>query len=131
MTRRRLAGMVCLWLGIGGLSAGCEPVSLTLLGVGSVVGYAVSRDYVELTVEQPYDKVWSAALEETKRTGLLKDINQDTGRIEATAQGTHLVVTLERLTETTVKVIIKARKHMLPQIETAQRLATRLAKRLG
>ena len=58
-------------------------------------------------------------------------INQDTGRIEATTQGTHLVVTLERLTETTVKVIIKARKHMLPQIEIAQRLATRLAKRLG
>lgn len=127
--RRRLAGMVGLGLGIVGVSAGCAAVAL--VGVGSVVGYAVSRDHVEMTVEQPYDKVWSAALEETKRTGLLKDINQDIGRIEATAQGTHLVVTLERLTETTVKVIIKARKHMLPQIETAQRLATRLAKRLG
>ena len=127
--RRRLVGILFLWLGLGGLTAGCAAVAL--VSVGSVVGYAVSRDHVEMTVEQPYDKVWSAALEETKRAGLLKDINQDTGRIEATTQGTHLVVTLERLTETTVKVIIKARKHMLPQIEIAQRLATRLAKRLG
>ena len=129
--RRRLVGILFLWLGLGGLTAGCEPVSLTLLGVGSVAGYAVSRDRVELTVEQPYDKVWSAALEETKRAGLLKDVNPDVGRIEATYQGAHLTVTLERVTETAVKVVIKARKHMLPKIEIAQRLATRLAKRLG
>ncbi len=133
MTRRPLAGVgiTMVWLGLSGLVTGCDPVSLTLVGVGSVAGYAVSRDHVELTVEQPYDKVWDAALDETKRTGLLKDVNQETGHIEAMYQGTHITVTLERVTETAVKVIVKARKHMLPQIDLAQRLANRLARRLG
>ena len=131
MRRRRAigAGVTLLWLGGSVLTAGCAAVAL--VGVGSVAGYAVSRDHVELTVEQPYDKVWSAALEETKRTGLLKDVDQEKGRIEAMYQGTHLLVTLERVTETAVKVVVKARKHLLPQIDLAQRLAGRLARRLG
>ena len=130
MTNRWLgAGMLIAWVGGSALTAGCAAVAL--MSAGSVAGYAVSRDHVELTVEQPYDKVWSAALEETKRTGLLKDVNQETGHIEAMYQGTHIVVTLERVTETAVKVVVKARKHLLPQIDFAQRLATRLARRLG
>lgn len=131
MTRRHVAGagVTLVWLTVGGLTAGCAAVAL--VGVGSVAGYAVSRDHVELTVEQPYDKVWDVALDETKRTGLLKDVNQETGHIEATYQGTHIVVTLERVTETAVKVVVKARKHMLPQIDLAQRLASRMARRLG
>ena len=130
--RRGQLGILVGWLMIAGLSAGCPAAPFLLLaGAGGVAGYAVSKDMVELTVEQPYDKVWDVALDETKRTGLLKDVNQETGRIEATYQGTHIVVTLERVTETAVKVVVKARKHMLPQIDLAQRLASRVARRLG
>ena len=123
-TRGLLIGLL---LGVG--LTGCAAV--VLVGAGAVAGYAVSRDHVELTVERPYDQVWAAALDETKHSGLLKDVNRDTGRIEATNQGTHIEVTLERITETAVKVVVKARKHMLPQIDTAQRLAGRLARRLS
>ena len=119
--------LIGLLLGVG--LTGCAAV--VLVGAGAVAGYAVSRDHVELTVERPYDQVWAAALDETKHSGLLKDVNRDTGRIEATNQGTHIEVTLERITETAVKVVVKARKHLLPQIDTAQRLAGRLARRLS
>ena len=123
-TRGLLIGLL---LGVG--LTGCAAV--VLVGAGAVAGYAVSRDHVEVTVERPYDQVWAAALDEAKHSGLLKDVNRDTGRIEATNQGTHIEVTLERITETAVKVVVKARKHMLPQIDTAQRLAGRLARRLS
>ncbi|MBI4227655.1 MAG: hypothetical protein HY600_05255 [Candidatus Omnitrophica bacterium] len=128
---RRL-GLLIGWLTVALLAAGCPAAPFLLLaGAGGVAGYAVSKDKVELMVEQPYAKVWGVALEETKRAGLLKDLHEDTGRIEATYQGTHIVVTLERVTETSVKVVVKARKHLLPKIDVAQRLATRMARRLG
>lgn len=126
--RLRQLGRLVGWLTVATLSAGCPVV---LLGGGAVAGYAISRDHVELTVEQPYAKVWGVALDETKRAGVLKDLNEETGRIEATYQGTHIVVTLERMTEMSVKIVVKARKHLLPQIDVAQRLATRMARRLG
>lgn len=127
--RLRQYGLLAGWLMAGAWLSGCAAVAL--VGVGSVVGYAVSKDAVELTVEQPYAKVWSVALDETKHAGVLKDLNEDLGRIEATYQGTHIVVTLERVTETAVKIVVKARKHMLPKIDVAQRLANRMARRLG
>ena len=117
-----------LWATVWLSTTGCAAV---VLGAGAVAGYAVSRDHVELMVERPFDQVWLAALEETKRAGLLKDVNKDTGRIEAVSQGTHITVTLEPVSETTIKVLVRARKHLLPTIEVAQRLATRLARRLG
>ena len=125
MTGKTVLVSVVLVVGMMGCAA------VALVGVGAVAGYAVSRDRVEMVVERPYEQVWAAAMDETKHSGLLKDVDQDKGRIEAMHQGTHIEVTLEQVTETAVKVVIKARKHLLPQIDTAQRLAARLARRLG
>lgn len=121
------------WLGVLGLavmlgSSGCAAV---LVGAGAAAGYAVSRDHVELVTERPYAEAWAVCLEETKRMGLLEEVDEKAGRLTAHARGTSLVVTVERLTETTAKILIKARKHLLPQVETAQQLAARIARRLG
>jgi len=120
-------------MGLVGLAAmlGVAGCPVVLVGAGAVGGYAVSRDRVDLTLERPYDQVWSACLEETKRMGLLRNVDEKVGRIEAVNQGAHLVVTLQRLTETTVKVTVRARKALLPKVELAQQLAARIAKRVG
>jgi len=109
--------------------AGCAAAAL--MSVGAVAGYAISRDRVELTVERPYAAVWTACLEETKRFGRLQEIDERLGQIQALSQGTHVVITLERVTEASVKIVVKARRHLLPQIDVAQRLATRIARRVG
>ena len=110
---------------------GMTGCAAALVGAGAVIGYAVSRDRVDLTVERPYPAVWSTCLEEAKRFGLLKEADQAAGRIEVLNQGTHVTLTLERLSETTVKIIFKARKNLLPKIDVAQRLATQLARKLS
>ncbi|MBI4314062.1 MAG: hypothetical protein HY594_04520 [Candidatus Omnitrophica bacterium] len=111
--------------------AGSGCAAAAVLGAGAVAGYAVSRDHVEMMVERPYPQVWAAVLDETKRFALLKETYPAQGLIEANAQGTHLVITVAKETELTVKVVIKARRNLLPKIDVAQRLATRIAKRIG
>ncbi len=120
------------WVVSGALAlVGASGCAVALVGAGAVAGYAISRDHVEVLVEHPYNQVWAACVEETKRVVVLKETDQDTGRIEGTTQGTHVVVTLQPISDTTIKIIVKARKHMLPNTDVAQRLAIRIARRLG
>ena len=111
-----------------GLS-GCAPILLAT--AGAVVGYAVSRDSVTLDLDRPLDRVWSACLEETKHQGTVKKQDQARGRIDAHIRRTDVVVTVDALTPSTVRVVIRARKNLLPQVEIAQRLGVGIARRVG
>lgn len=109
--------------------SGCAPVLLATAGV--VAGYAVSRDSVTIDLDRPWDKVWAASLEETKRQGLLKREDRGRGLIDARIRETDVSVTLEQLTPSTVRLVIRARRHLLPQVEVAQRLGVAIARRAG
>jgi len=109
--------------------SGCAPVLLATAGV--VVGYAVSRDSVTIDLDRTWDKVWAASLEETKHQGLLKREDRGRGRLDARIRETDVSVTLEQLTPSTVRLVIRARKHLLPQVEVAQRLGVAIARRAG
>ena len=109
--------------------SGCAPVLLAT--AGAVVGYAVSRDSVTMDLDRPRDQVWGACLEETKRQGNLKREDRLRGRIDARIRETDVTLTLEQLTPSTVRVVIRARKHLLPQVDVAQRLGVAIARRAG
>ena len=109
------------------LLAGCAP--LLLATAGAVGGYAVSRDSVTVDLDRPREQVWAAALEETKKQGRIKREDKVNGRIDAQIKEVDVVVTLEQLTPSTVRVVIRARKHLLPQVEVAQRLGIGIARR--
>lgn len=111
------------------LLAGCAPVFLAT--AGAIVGYAVSRDSVTVDLDRPLDQVWSACLEETKRQGTVKRQDQARGRIDAQIRRVDVVVTVDALTPSTVRVVIRARKNLLPQVDTAQRLGVAIARRVG
>ena len=108
---------------------GCAPVLLATAGV--VVGYAVSRDSVTIDLDRPLDKIWAASLEETKQQGFLKREDRGRGRLDARIRDADVSVTLEQLTPSTVRLVIRARKHLLPQVEVAQRLGVAIARRAG
>jgi len=123
---------VCLLLsaaGISFLSAGCAPVLLA--SMGAVAGYAVSRDSVTLDLDRPSNRVWAACLEEVKLQGRLKKEDRANGRLEAQIREVDVVVTLEQLTPSTVRVLIRARKNLLPKVDVAQRLSLGIARRVG
>ena len=111
------------------LLSGCAP--LLLASAGAVAGYAVSRDSVILDMDAPRDTVWRASLEESARLGAIKKQDQVNGRIDGRIQKADVVLTLEQLTPSTVRVVIRARKNLLPEIEPAQKLGMNIARRIG
>lgn len=118
--------------GLAGLlfsHTGCAPILLA--SAGAIAGYAVSRDSVTLDFDRSWDTAWAASLEEVKRQGRLKKANRSEGRIDAQIRHTDVVVTLDQLTPATVRVVIRARKHLLPQVDVAQRLGVSIARRVG
>ncbi len=125
MNNRSLFPAVLLALGLA--SSGCAPV---LIAAGAVAGYAVSRDSVTLDVEHPWEKVWSASLEETKLLGHLKREDPKRGRLDVGVEGADVVLTLKQLTPHTVRVVVRARRMLLPKPEIAQRLALGITRRL-
>ena len=108
------------------LCGGCAPV---LLAAGAVAGYAVSRDSVLLDMDQPWDKVWSAAKQEVTETGQVKRENPKRGRLDARVEEADVVVVLKQLTPTTVRVVVRARKNLLPKVDVAQKLALGIQRR--
>ncbi len=107
--------------------SGCAPVLLAT--VGAVAGYAVSKDSVTIDLDRPWERVWASCLEETKRQGRIKREDRARGRIDARIKETDVVATLEQLTPSTVRVIIRARRNLLPKVEVAQRLGIGIAQR--
>ena len=107
--------------------SGCAP--LFLAGIGAVAGYAVSRDSVTVDLDRPYNRAWAAALEETKRQGRLKKEDPSRGRIDARVRESDVVITLEQLTDSTVRVVVRARQKLLPKIDIAQKLGVAIARR--
>ncbi len=108
--------------------SGCAPVLLAT--AGAVAGYAVSRDSVTIDLDRSRQEVWAACLEETKSQGRLKKQDSGSGRIDARIREADVVVTLEELTGSTVRLVIRARRHLLPKVDVAQRLGIEIAKRL-
>jgi len=110
------------------LSAGCAP--LLLATAGAVGGYAISRDSVTIDLDRPWDKVWSACLEETRAQGRIKREDPASGRIDAIVKETDVAINLEQLTPATVRVVIRARKRLLPKVDVAQRVGIGIARRI-
>ena len=108
------------------LCGGCAPV---LLATGAVAGYAVSRDSVLMELDLPRDRVWSAAREEVAERGQIKRENPERGRLDARVEEADVVVALKQLTPSTVRVVVRARKNLLPKVDVAQKVALGIQRR--
>ncbi len=112
--------------------SGCAAAAVALVaGSGAVAGYAVSRDKVELLVERTFAETWDASLDEIRRLGILQETDEKEGEIEATVQGNKVTIQIKKESETTLRLVIRARRGLLPKVQVAQKVATRIAQRLG
>ena len=109
------------------LCGGCAPV---LIATGAVAGYAVSRDSVIVDMDHPWDRAWGAARQELSERGRIKRENPKRGRLDARIEEADVVVALKQLTPSTVRVIVRARKNLLPKVDVAQRVALGIQKRV-
>jgi len=98
--------------------SGC--VYLIVGGVGVLGGYIVSPDTVEGITENDADVVFDAASEIIGVMGLIQEQSQETGTILASVSGAEVTVVITPLSDSAVKLSVKARKRFFPKISVAQ-----------
>jgi len=98
---------------------GCIPLIVgTVAGVG---GYCISPDTVEGIIPgHDQEMAWDAAVEVISIMGVIKERNDAGGVLIAHVQGSKVTVTVVSLSQTAVKLTVKARKAFFPKIRVAQ-----------
>jgi hypothetical protein len=97
---------------------------------GAVGGYMVSPDTVEGTTARSFTEVWDAAYEITGIMGRIESQNQNTGQIVATVNGAQITVTMMNLNTSSTKLSVKARKALMPKVDVAQDVYTKIIKQM-
>jgi len=99
--------------------SGCLP--LMVGGAAGALGaYAVGKDTIQGDTDKPYDSLWNAALTVSRIRGTIKQEDSQKGYIELEAQRSQVWIRLIRLTHSTTRLRILARKYHLPDIGLAQ-----------
>ena len=110
------------------LLQGC---AVLLIGTAGVLGgIAISEDTVQSEVEAGYRKVLGVTLDELERMGTVTMKDETGGRIEAKVKSSEVVATLEQATDKVVRLKVKARKRLLPNVKLAHEIVGRVLKRL-
>ena len=105
----------CIFLSI----SGCAPLIIGS-AVGALGGYAVSKDTIEGETDKSYDSLWEAALTVSKIRGQIKYENKTKGYIESEAESSKVYIRFIRLTVSTTRLRVSARKYNLPNMILAQ-----------
>lgn len=114
--RKAIAVLIpCIFFSI----SGCAPLIIGS-AVGALGGYAVSKDTIEGETDKNYDSLWEAALTVSKIRGQIKYENKTKGYIESEAESSKVYIRFIRLTVSTTRLRVSARKYHLPNMILAQ-----------
>lgn len=105
--------------------SGCAPL---IIGgaVGALGVYAVSKDTMQGDTDKPYDSLWESAVSVAASKGTIKQENKTKGYIELTDNANQAYISLIRLTRSTVRMRVSARKYHLPNLGLAQEIFTKI-----
>jgi len=98
---------------------GCAPLIIGA-AAGGLGAYAVSKDTVQGNTDKSYEALWGSARSVAGSYGIIQEENSGTGYIELGAQSTKVWIKLVRLTQSTTRLKVSARKYHFPNIELAQ-----------
>ena len=98
---------------------GCAPLIIGS-AVGVLGGYAISKDTIQGETDKNYDSLWEAALTVSKIRGEIKYEDKTKGYIELEAESSKVYVRLIRLTFSTTRLRVQARKYHFPNMSLAQ-----------
>ena len=105
--------------------SGCAVV---LVGAGAAGGYAVGKDYIQGETDKDFDRVYNSAVNIADIMGVVesKFSNPSLGKIKAMVGTSSLDIDIERLTQKTVRLKVRSRKNLMPNIELAQKVYTKI-----
>jgi hypothetical protein len=102
--------------------------AMILVGAGAAGGYAIGKDYIQGESDKNFDSVYSSAVETTEIIGMVesKFRNPSIAKIRARVENSSLEIVVERLTRSTVRLRVKSRKNLMPNIELAQKVYNKI-----
>lgn len=105
--------------------SGCAPL---IIGgaVGALGAYAVSKDTIQGDTDKPYDSLWESAVSVAASKGAIKKEDRARGYIDLKDNSSQVYIRLIRLTRSTVRIRISARKYHLPNLGLAQEIFTKI-----
>ena len=124
--RRSVSGILLCLLSLS--LHGC--IYLVVGGVGALGGYVVSPDTVEGVMSGDFTEVWDRTMEVVSVMGVIQEQNEPGGIIIASIQGNRVTITLYSVSNSMVKMSVKARKAFLPRIRVAQDVYVKIEKAL-
>lgn len=98
-------------------------------GVGALGGYAISPDTVEGESESDYDTLWDSANEVMGIMGTVNRKDYKMGTIDGTVSGARINIDMSQISSNEVRLRVKARKNMLPNIKIAQDVFVKIKNR--
>lgn len=108
-------------------AAGC--IYFVAGGVGALGGYAISPDTVEGESESDYDTLWDSANEVMGIMGTVNRKDYKMGTIDGTVSGARINIDMSQISSNEVRLRVKARKNMLPNIKIAQDVFVKIKNR--
>ena len=105
--------------------SGCAVV---LVGAGAAGGYAVGKDYIQGETDKDFDRVYNSAINIADIIGVVESrfSNPSLCKIKAKVEASSLDIDIERLTQKTVRLKVRSRKNLMPNIELAQKVYTKI-----
>jgi hypothetical protein len=94
--------------------------------VGAAGAYVISKDTVQGATDKPYDKLWGAAVKISRVRGTVTEEDRQRGYIDLEADSSRVKIRLIRLTSSTTRLRVAARKYHLPNLDLAQDLYVRI-----
>ncbi|MDP8264036.1 MAG: hypothetical protein P9M12_00975 [Candidatus Aceula lacicola] len=110
-------------------SSGC--IYVIAGGIGVVGGYAISPDAVEGESATSYDAAWDSATEILGIMGNINSKDYKLGTIIATVDGSTVTMDVSQVSSDEIRLRVKARKNMLPNIKLAQDIFVKVKKRIN
>ncbi len=117
-------------LGIMISCAGVSGCAAVLVGAGVAGGIAISEDTAKLEADTSYDRAWKLTYDAVKSMGVITKSDRDLGKIEAMVQESKVEAKIVPLTSRTVRIEIKARKNLLPNMDLAMRIINKINSKL-
>jgi hypothetical protein len=126
MDMKKFALILGVMLSCAGLY-GCAAV---LVGAGVAGGIAISEDTAKLEADTSYDRAWKLTYDAVKSAGVITKSDREIGKIEAMVEDSKVEAKVVPLTPRTVRIEIKARKNLLPNMDLAMRIINRINSKL-
>lgn len=105
--------------------SGCA--SLIIGGAaGALGGYAISKDTIQGETDKSFNALWNSALLVSRIRGSIKQEDAAKGYIELESDGSRVWIKLTRLTRSTTRIRVSARKFHLPKIDLAQEIYAKI-----